>query len=48
MDTRFDPLKELSPRLIVDDLIKLLQATKPNRLVLVGLSIGGLFVAQAI
>ena len=48
VDTRFDPLKELNPRLIVDDLIKLLQATKPNRPVLVGLSIGGLFAAQTI
>ena len=48
MDTRFDLPKELNPRLIFDDLIKLLQATKPNRIVLVGLSIGGLFAAQAI
>ena len=48
VETRFDPLKELSPNLIVDDLIKLLQATTPKRPVLVGLSIGGLFAAQAI
>ena len=40
---QIDPLKELSPNLIVDDLIKLLQATTPKRPVLVGLSIGGLF-----
>ena len=40
VETRFDPLKELSPNLIVNDLIKLLQATTPKRPVLVGLSIG--------
>ena len=46
VDNRFDLLKELNPGLIVDDLIRLLQATEPNRLVIVGFSIGGLFAAQ--
>lgn len=37
----------LSPDLIVDDLVRLLAEIKPKNPVLVGLSIGGLFAAQA-
>ena len=47
-DSKFDLTTELTPRLIVDDLLKLLQFVKPHRPVLVGLSIGGLFAGQAI
>ncbi|MEM1130818.1 MAG: alpha/beta hydrolase [Pseudomonadota bacterium] len=39
---------ELTPTLIVDDLVRLCQELKPDRPILVGLSIGGLFAAQAI
>ena len=39
---------ELTPDLIVDDLRALLDAVKPQRVVLVGLSIGGLFAARAV
>ena len=37
----------LNAALVVEDAFKLLQELKPNRSVLVGLSIGGLFAAQA-
>ena len=47
-DSKFDLTTELTPRLIVDDLLKLLQFVTPHRPVLVGLSIGGLFAGQAI
>lgn len=43
----FAPGRALTPELIVDDLLKLLDGLKPSRPVLVGLSIGGLFAAQA-
>ena len=39
---------ELTPDLIVEDLRALLEAVKPERIVLVGLSIGGLFAAHAV
>lgn len=39
---------ELTPELIVDDLRALLGALNPDRVVLVGLSIGGLFAAHAV
>ena len=47
-DSKFHLATELTPKLIVDDLLKLLDCVKPHRPVLVGLSIGGLFAAQAI
>ena len=47
-DSKFNLTTELTPRLIVYDLFKLLDFVKPHRPVLVGLSIGGLFAAQAI
>jgi pimeloyl-ACP methyl ester carboxylesterase len=47
-DSKFNLTTELTPKLIVDDLLKLLDFVKPHRPVLVGLSIGGLFAAQAI
>ena len=48
MDSKFNLTIELTPKLIVDDLLKLLDFVKPHRPVLVGLSIGGLFAGQAI
>lgn len=39
---------DLTPDLIVDDLCALLAEIKPERMVLVGLSIGGLFAARAV
>ena len=48
VESTFDPIKEMHPDLIVEDLVSLLQATTPHKAVLVGLSIGGLFAAQAI
>lgn len=44
----FDPKLELTPKLIVEDIVRLCAELKPQRPVLVGLSIGGLFAAQAI
>ena len=38
----------MTPKLIVDDLLRLLNEIEPHKPVLVGLSIGGLFAAQAI
>ena len=48
IDSKFNTSTELTPKLIVDDLLKLLNEIKPYKPVLVGLSIGGLFAAQAI
>jgi pimeloyl-ACP methyl ester carboxylesterase len=47
-DSPFAPGTALTPALIVADLDRLLAALAPQRPVLVGLSIGGLFAAQAI
>lgn len=44
----FDPAVELTPDLIVADLQRLLQEINPQRTILAGLSIGGLFAARAI
>lgn len=46
--SRFRPGLALTPGLVVEDLMRLLAAIRPERPVLVGLSIGGLFAAQAI
>ncbi|MCI4664859.1 MAG: alpha/beta hydrolase [Neomegalonema sp.] len=43
----FAPEQELTPRLIVDDLVALMGEVAPQKPVFVGLSIGGLFAAQA-
>ena len=47
-DSKFNLTTELTPKLIVDDLLKLLDFVKPHRPVLVGLSIGGLFATMLI
>jgi len=47
-DSPFSPGTALTPDLIVADLGRLLGALAPQRPVLVGLSIGGLFAAQAV
>ncbi len=47
-ESGFEPGLALTPSLIVEDLVRLLEALAPQRPVLVGLSIGGLFAAQAI
>lgn len=39
---------ELTPDLIVDDLCRLLEVRRPRNAILTGLSIGGLFAAQAV
>lgn len=44
----FAPGTELTPELIVEDIVRLCAELKPANPVLVGLSIGGLFAAQAI
>ena len=44
----FDAGSDLTPALIVDDLTRLISGLAPPRPILVGLSIGGLFAAQAI
>jgi pimeloyl-ACP methyl ester carboxylesterase len=46
-ETEFGPGTELTPELVVDDLNRLLDHLAPERPILVGLSIGGLFAAQA-
>ena len=46
-DTRFGERTALTPELVVDDLLRLLEAVAPPRPILVGLSIGGLYAAQA-
>ena len=48
IDSNFNTSTELTPKLIVDDLLRLLNEIEPYKPVLVGLSIGGLFAAQAI
>ena len=45
--SRFDRELELTNALIVDDLVLLIESLQPSRPVLVGLSIGGLYAAQA-
>lgn len=47
-ESSFLPGTELTPQLIVDDVVRIVGELKPARPVLVGLSIGGLFAAQAI
>lgn len=47
-ESRFDPSLELTPTMIVEDIARLCAHVQPVRPVLVGLSIGGLFAAQAI
>lgn len=47
-ESRFAPGTALTPALIVADLRRLLAEMAPQRPVLVGLSIGGLFAAQAV
>jgi pimeloyl-ACP methyl ester carboxylesterase len=47
-DSPYAPGTQLTPDLIVKDIVSLTGAIKPQRPVLVGLSIGGLFAAQAI
>ncbi len=47
-ESPFAPGTALTPTLIVDDLTRLMSALRPQRPVLVGLSIGGLFAAHAV
>lgn len=47
-DSPFTPDTGLTPDLIVADLLALLDAVGPARVILVGLSIGGLFAAHAV
>lgn len=47
-ESPFGPGVELDNKLIVDDVVRICRELKPARPVLVGLSIGGLFAAQAI
>ena len=47
-DSPYAPGMALTPNVIVDDIGRLVGALSPQRPVLVGLSIGGLFAAQAI
>jgi len=47
-ESTFDPGLELTDRVIVSDLGALLKAVAPERPVLVGLSIGGLYAARAV
>jgi pimeloyl-ACP methyl ester carboxylesterase len=47
-DSPYAPGTQLTPDLIVEDIVRIVGALKPARPVLVGLSIGGLFAAQAI
>ncbi len=48
VDSTFAPGTRLTPRLIVEDLKRVVDHVQPPRPVLVGLSIGGLFAAQGI
>ena len=48
VDTTFAPGTALTPRLIVEDLKRVVDHVQPPKPVLVGLSIGGLFAAQGI
>jgi len=45
--SNFDKELELTNALIVDDLVRLIESLRPSRPLLVGLSIGGLYAAQA-
>ncbi|MEL6575843.1 MAG: alpha/beta fold hydrolase, partial [Pseudomonadota bacterium] len=47
-DSPFSPDTALTPTLIVEDLQRLLSEVAPKRPILCGLSIGGLFAAQAV
>ena len=47
-ESRYADGLELTPKMIVDDIVRLCAELKPSRPVLVGLSVGGLFAAQAI
>lgn len=47
-ESPFAPGTELTPKLIIDDIVHLCRELQPQRPILVGLSIGGLFAAQAI
>ncbi|MEM7744668.1 MAG: alpha/beta fold hydrolase [Pseudomonadota bacterium] len=47
-DSPFAPDLELTPSVIVEDLMRICRELGPSRPILVGLSIGGLFAAQAI
>lgn len=46
-ESAFDPAGDLSPTMIVEDLGRVVAHVAPPRPILVGLSIGGLFAAQA-
>jgi len=48
VETSFAPGTRLTPRLIVEDLLRVVERLEPPKPVLVGLSIGGLFAAQGI
>lgn len=48
VNTRYGPQTPLAPRAVVDDLLRLVAHVAPPRPIMVGLSIGGLFAAQAI
>ena len=48
VESRYSPEMELTPTVIVEDLVRVCEGVSPKRPVLVGLSIGGLFAAQAI
>lgn len=48
VDTTFAPDTRLTPRLIVEDLKRIVDHVQPPKPVLVGLSIGGLFAAQGV
>ena len=46
-DSSFSPELRLDDHLIVSDLVRLMEEVEPERPILVGLSIGGLFAARA-
>lgn len=48
VQTRFGANTPLTPRLVVEDLQRLVAEIKPPKPIVVGLSIGGLFAAQAV
>ncbi len=47
-DSPYSPGLQLTPDLIVEDIVRIVRDLSPSKPVLVGLSIGGLFAAQAI
>ncbi|MFK7941633.1 MAG: alpha/beta fold hydrolase [Paracoccaceae bacterium] len=47
-ESRYAPSLELTPTLIIEDLVRICNELKPKKPVLVGLSVGGLFAAHAI